>query len=72
MKRSKEYLVTWTETVSVQVRRSITVTSVSEDCAEEDARELADSVSLYEVQDAINCGNWESDSDFNDVDVELT
>jgi hypothetical protein len=72
MKRSKEYLVSWTETVTVQVRRSMTVTSSSEECAEEDARELANGVELYEVQDAINCGQWQSDEDFDDVDIELT
>jgi hypothetical protein len=71
MKRSKEYLVAWTETVTVQVRRSMTVTSGSEECAEEDAREMADGVELYEVQDAINCGQWQSDEDFDDVDIEL-
>ena len=72
MKRSKEYLVSWTETVSIQVRRSMVVTSSSEECAEEDARELAESAELYEVREALDCGNWESDSDFDDVDVELT
>ena len=71
MKRSKEYLVSWTETVSVQVRRSMTVTSDNEESAGEDARELADSVELHEVQDALNCGQWESDNDFDDVDIEL-
>ena len=72
MKRSKEYLVSWTETVTVQVRRSMAIVADSEEDAEESVRESCDSAELYEVQDAINCGAWESDCDFNDVDIELT
>lgn len=71
MKRSKEYIVTWTENVTVSVRRSITLTSSSEECAEDDAKELADGIELYEIQGALNCGGWSSDEDFDDVEVEL-
>jgi hypothetical protein len=71
MKRSREYVVSWTETVTVQVRRSITVNSSSEECAEEDARESVGDAELYDIQEAIDCGNWESNSDWEDVDIEL-
>jgi hypothetical protein len=69
--RQREYLVTWTEEVTISVSRSTVVNASDEDSAEEYAREVGDSAEEDDIVEAIRNGEWESDNSFENVEVEL-
>ena len=68
--REKEYEVTWTETIMVNLDRSVTVRARNEDEAREQARNDADSIDSNEVIGAVRYGHWEVD-EYADVEYEV-
>lgn len=71
-RRVREYVVSWTTTVMVNVPMSRTYTAISEENAEQMARDdYYTNVETQEVLDAVRDGNWEeSDDSYREYEVE--
>lgn len=71
-RREREYVVSWTTTVIVNVPMSRTYTATSEENAEQMARDdYYTDVETQEVLDAVRDGNWEESRDsYTEYDVE--
>ena len=69
--RRREYEVTWSETVTVTVDRSVTVIADNPDDAIECAKEIDDGASNNEIMEAIRYGGWETIYD-SESDYEVT
>lgn len=68
--REREYNVSWSETYTITVRRSATVTARSEENACDSASELySGEADDYEIRDAISCGNYEFSDDNSDFEA---
>lgn len=59
--RDREYEVEWTETVRVEVSRSVIVRARNEEEARENAPDLADRIDNSEIIDSVRYGSWEVD-----------
>jgi len=69
--REREYNVSWTETYTITVQRSTTVTARDAEQACDAASELyTGEADDYEIRDAISCGNYEFRDDNNDYEAE--
>ena len=66
--RTREFEVTWTESYTVTVQRSICVEAKSEDHAQEIAADW-DEAEEYEITEAIRSGNYSHDCDNGDFEV---
>lgn len=69
--REREYEVSWTETYTVTVRRSTTVTARTEEQACEIAADAyVGEADGYELRDALSYGNYEFSDDCGDFEAE--
>ena len=69
--REREYTVSWSETYTVTVRRSATVTARDGDQACDAVSELySGEADEYEMRDAISMGNYEFSDDNSDYEAE--
>lgn len=67
-RRSRDFEVSWTETYTVNVRRSVTITADNAEAAEEEAREgYEGALDDYELADALRY-NASCDKEFSDSD----
>ena len=57
--REKEYTVEWTQNIIVSITKSVTVTAVDEESAEEMARE--EDIEESDIYDSVSSGDWEPD-----------
>lgn len=67
--RTREFEVSWTETYTVTVRRSVCIEAKSEDHAISIAHDW-DSADEYELRDAISYGDWEYQCSGDDYEAE--
>ena len=67
--RQREYVVTWTDYVSISVPRSTTVTAMNEEHAIALAAEDDYGCDNSDVIEAVRCGNWET-TDSSDYEAE--
>jgi hypothetical protein len=69
--REREYEVRWTETYTITVSRSTTVTAHNDEQACEIAADsYVGEADDYEIRDAISCGNYEFSDDNGDFEAE--
>lgn len=68
--REQEYVVTWTDYISVAVPRSNTVMAKNYDAAIREAQDCDYGADIEEIYEALRCGGWEC-NDSSDFEAEL-